>query len=73
MLLCKCRRATCIRERTSTPCHVSSLPVQGQAIQVTFTQTATHYGHFELRVCPLSDPLLLAEHNELSEDCFSAH
>jgi hypothetical protein len=46
---------------------------QGQTFQITFTQTATHYGRFELRVCPLSDPSLLTEYDELSEDCLDAH
>ena len=46
---------------------------QGQTIQITFTQTATHYGRFEMRLCPLSDPSLLTEYNELSEDCLDAH
>ncbi len=38
-----------------------------------FTQRTPHYGRFELRVCPLSDPSLRTEYNELSEACLDAH
>ena len=53
----------------SRPCMLA----QGQTIQITFTQRTPHYGRFELRVCPLSDPSLLTEYNELSEDCLTAN
>jgi len=47
--------------------------VQGDTIRIVFTQRTPHYGRFELRVCPLSDPSLLTEYNELSEACLDAH
>jgi len=38
-----------------------------------FTQTAVHYGRFELRLCPLSDPSQQTAYKELSEACLDAH
>ena len=50
--------------------HVCS---QGDTIRIVFTQTAVHYGRFELRLCPLSDPSQQTEYKELSEACLDAH
>ncbi len=61
----------CRKNQRTRPCICSC--AQGQTIQITFTQRTPHYGRFELRVCPLSDPSLLTEYDELSEDCLDAH
>ena len=50
-----------------------SVCAQGDTIRIVWTQTATHYGRFELRVCPLSEPSMLTEYSELSEGCLAAH
>lgn len=53
------------------PCHI--FPLQGQTIQISITQTVTHYGRFELRICPLSNPSLNTEYNELSDACLNSN
>ena len=47
--------------------------MQGQTISVSVKQSTPHWGRFELRLCPLSDPSLATEYNELSEACLDAH
>lgn len=41
--------------------------MQGQEIPIQIHMSTSHWGRFELRVCPLSDPSLTTEYKELNE------
>lgn len=46
---------------------------QGQVFQIRIHMSTAHWGRFELRLCPLSDPSLTTENMEFNEACLAAH
>lgn len=41
------------------------LPLQGQTIPIRIHMSTAHWGRFELRLCPLSDPSLVSNRSTL--------